>query len=236
VTRKVVSLPPRSIALRQGLRNRTAKAGLFRREPVPSCETFAPETARWWPRSMQSGISINLPGKPANDMFRALGRYAARPLAVVEESMRTTILLTLFSALAVPAMAMDHHGTVQADGLTWSAPAAYAPGAQLAVVKGDPTKEGQYVVRLKVPAGYKIAAHTHPNDENVTVLSGSFNIGTGDKLDETKGVLVKAGGYSYVAKGMTHYAWFTEDTILQLHGTGPQGVTYVNPADDPRKK
>lgn len=154
--------------------------------------------------------------------------------------MRTTALLTLFSALALPAMtpamAMDHHATMQADGLKWVAPAAYAPGAQLAVVKGDPTKEGQYIVRLKVPAGYKIAAHTHPNDENVTVLTGSFNIGTGDKLDETKGVQVKAGGYSFVAKGMTHYAWFTEETVLQLHGIGPQGITYVNPADDPRKK
>ena len=80
------------------------------------------------------------------------------------------------------------------------------------------------------------AAHTHPNDENVTVLSGSFNIGTGDKLDMTKGEAVKAGGYSFVAKGMTHYAWFTEETVLQLHGIGPQGITYVNSADDPRKK
>jgi quercetin dioxygenase-like cupin family protein len=115
-------------------------------------------------------------------------------------------------------------------------PAAYAPGAQFSVLKGDPTKEGMYVVRLKVPAGFAIAAHTHPNDENVTVVSGSFNIGTGDKLDRTKGMLLKAGGYSYVAKGMTHYAWFTEDSIIQLHGMGPQGVTYVNPADDPRKK
>jgi quercetin dioxygenase-like cupin family protein len=154
----------------------------------------------------------------------------------VRTTIRTTTLLAFLSTLAVPAVAMDHHGTVQADGLTWVAPAAYAAGAQLAVVKGDPTKEGQYVVRLKVPAGYKIAAHTHPNDENVTVLSGSFNIGTGDKLDEAKGIQVKAGGYSYVAKGMTHYAWFTEETVLQLHGIGPQGITYVNPADDPRKK
>jgi len=139
-------------------------------------------------------------------------------------------------AIPICALAQDHHATVQADGLKWSAPAAYGAGAQFAVVKGDPTKEGMYVVRLKVPAGFKIPAHTHPNDENVTVLSGSFNIGTGDKLDEKKGALIKAGGYSFVAKGMAHYAWFTEETVLQLHGLGPQGITYVNPADDPRKK
>lgn len=128
------------------------------------------------------------------------------------------------------------HAVVAPSELRWTAPAAYAPGAQLAVIHGDPAKEGMYVVRLKVPAGFQIAAHTHPNDENVTVLSGSFHIGTGEKLDQAKGSTIKAGGYSYVAKGMTHYAWFTEDTILQLHGIGPQGITYVNPVDDPRKK
>lgn len=150
-----------------------------------------------------------------------------------------TISALSLATLALPAYVAaqhhDHHAAVQADDLKWGAPAAYAKGAQLAVLKGDPTKEGMYVVRLKVPAGFKIAAHTHPNDENVTVLSGSFNIGTGDKLDETKGTTIKPGGYSYVAKGMTHFAWFTEDTILQLHGMGPQGITYVDPKDDPRK-
>src|SRR5688572_27028215 len=123
--------------------------------------------------------------------------------------MRATALLTALSALVIPvcAIAQDHHATVQADALKWSAPAAYAKGAQLAVIKGDPTKEGMYVVRLKVPAGFSIAAHTHPNDENVTVLSGSINIGTGEKLDQSKGAQIKAGGYSFVAKGMAHYAW-----------------------------
>ena len=152
--------------------------------------------------------------------------------------MRGLFLLAGLSTLAIPicAIAQDHHVTVQADGLKWSAPAVYAPGAQIAVIKGDPSKDGLYVVRLKVPAGFKIAPHTHPNDENVTVLSGTFNIGTGDKHDETKGISVKAGGYSFVAKGMAHYAWFPEETVLQLHGIGPQGVTYINPADDPRKK
>jgi quercetin dioxygenase-like cupin family protein len=148
----------------------------------------------------------------------------------------TVLIAAPMLTLAVCASAQDHHTTMQADDLKWSAPAAYAKGAQLAVVRGDPAKEGMYVVRLKVPAGFKIAPHTHPNDENVTVISGSFNIGTGDKLDESKGTQVKAGGYSFVMKGMTHYAWFTEDTILQLHGVGPQGVTYVNPVDDPRKQ
>jgi quercetin dioxygenase-like cupin family protein len=138
-----------------------------------------------------------------------------------------------FSAVAIASN--DHHMAVQPEALKWTAPAAYAKGAQFTVIKGDPSKEGVYVVRLKVPAGFKIAPHTHPNDENVTVLSGAFGIGTGSTFDEKKGELIKAGGYSYVAKGMQHYAWFPEETVIQLHGMGPQGITYVNPADDPRK-
>jgi quercetin dioxygenase-like cupin family protein len=159
-------------------------------------------------------------------------------LNVKRNTMRGTSVLVAVFGFSVPlaAAAQDHHTTMQADDLKWSAPAAYAKGAQLAVVRGDPTKEGMYVVRLKVPAGYKVAPHTHPNDENVTVLSGTFNIGTGDKLDETKGTQIKAGGYSFVMKGMSHYAWFPEETVIQLHGMGPQGIIYVNPADDPRKQ
>jgi hypothetical protein len=67
------------------------------------------------------------------------------------------------------------------------------------------------------------------------VISGSFHIGMGDKFDEAKGTMLKAGGFAQVSKGMSHYAWFTEPTILQIHGVGPSGITYVNPADDPRK-
>jgi quercetin dioxygenase-like cupin family protein len=146
-------------------------------------------------------------------------------------------LLAAATAVFAQSAGHEHHTTLISPAeLKWVAPAAYAPGMQLAVVTGDPSKPGMYVVRLKAPAGYVIPAHMHPNDENVTVLSGSFNIGTGPKLDKSKGTSVKAGGYSFVGKGMAHYAWFTEDTVLQLHGVGPQGVTYVDPADDPRNK
>lgn len=152
----------------------------------------------------------------------------------------TTIILAagIAAIFVAGAIASDtpHHTVAEAGNLKWTIPAAYAKGAQFAVVHGDPTKDGMYVVRLKVPAGFRIAAHTHPNDENVTVLSGTFHIGTGDVLDERKGQAIKPGGYAYVAKGMRHYAWFSEDTVIQLHGMGPQGIAYVNPADDPRKQ
>jgi quercetin dioxygenase-like cupin family protein len=144
--------------------------------------------------------------------------------------------LFLIGLLPLPATAADEHVVVSQDNLKWSAaPPAFPKGAQIAVLSGDPSKEGPYVVRLKVPAGYKVPAHVHPNDEHVTVISGTFNIGMGDKLDEKKGNALKAGGFARAPRDMQHYAWFTEDTIVQLHGMGPQGITYVNPADDPRK-
>lgn len=170
-------------------------------------------------------------------VWRSPGRLGSVPGACA-----AAFMVTALAAQVLAQSSAGHHGgagdhtLLASDELRWAAPAAYTPGAQLAVLKGDPTKEGLYVVRLKVPAGFIIAPHTHPNDENVTVLSGSFNIGTGDKLDLSKGASLKTGGYSYVAKGMSHYAWFAEETVLQLHGMGPQGVTYVNSTDDPRKK
>jgi quercetin dioxygenase-like cupin family protein len=140
--------------------------------------------------------------------------------------------------MPLPVAAADEHMVVVSpDGLKWgAAPPAFPKGAQLAVVSGDPSKEGLYVIRLKLPAGYKVPAHTHPNDENVTVISGTFNIAMGDKFDDAKGPALKAGGFAIAPKGMAHYAWFPEETIIQIHGLGPSGITYVNPADDPRKK
>jgi quercetin dioxygenase-like cupin family protein len=151
--------------------------------------------------------------------------------------MNCIALLTGVFSLCLPliATAGEHHTVVSPEQLTWSAPAALAKGAEMAVVNGDPSKEGPYVVRLKVPAGFKIMPHTHPNTENVTVISGQFNIGTGDKFDETKVEAVKAGGYALVPKGMPHYVMINEDTLIQFHGTGPTAIDYLNPADDPRK-
>src|SRR5436853_4881590 len=129
--------------------------------------------------------------------------------------MRKLALLAVVFTACVPLTASaDDHVVVSADQLKWvAAPPSFPKGAQIAVLSGDPSKEGLYVVRLKAPAGYKVPAHVHPNDENVTVISGSFNIGMGDKLDEKKGEMLKVGGYAKVTKGMQHYAFFTEESI-----------------------
>lgn len=140
-------------------------------------------------------------------------------------------------ALLVPMSAAAQDAiVVRSDALVWKAPPFLQTGAQFAVVMGDPAKEGPYVVRVKFPAGFKVAPHMHPNDESLTVLQGAFHLGTGDKFDEAKAQTVKLGDYARVAKGTSHFGWAEGESILQLQSVGPAAFNYVNPADDPRKK
>jgi anti-sigma factor ChrR (cupin superfamily) len=149
-----------------------------------------------------------------------------------------TIFVTalLLAALPAGALAMDHMA-VQPNALKWGpAPPGLPPGAQVAVVTGDPGKDGPYVIRAKMPSGYKIPPHFHPTAENVTVLSGTFHIGMGDTFDSKKGEALKTGGFFTADKGMHHYGWTSGVTVIQVHGMGPFAITYVNPSDDPRNK
>lgn len=110
------------------------------------------------------------------------------------------------------------------------------PGAKLATLEGDPAKEGPFVMRLKLPDGYRVPPHTHPKPERVTVISGTFHIGMGDKFDTTKGTAMPAGTYGTWMPAMKHFVWTTGETVIQLHGVGPWVIEYVNPADDPRNQ
>jgi quercetin dioxygenase-like cupin family protein len=148
---------------------------------------------------------------------------------------RTIIIALLLSGTA--ASAAEPSLPVNNKDLKWmAAPDAFPKGAQLAVISGDPFKDGLYVVRLKMPKGYAIAAHNHPTSEFVTVLSGNFHIGMGDKLDKKKALVLTAGGFGEAPAKMNHYAWVTSETVVQVHGQGPFAITYVNPADDPRNR
>ena len=152
---------------------------------------------------------------------------------------RSVLAATAVAGVLTAAhLAWAQQGTVfQSDAAKWGpAPPSAPAGAQAAGIVGDPTKEGGYVLRLKLPAGYKVAPHVHPNDENVTVISGMFHFGVGEKFDESKAQAIKPGGYAQAPKGVPHFAWASVETVVQLHGVGPGGITYVNPTDDPRKK
>ena len=93
-----------------------------------------------------------------------------------------------------------------------------------------------FTVRLKLPADYKVPAHWHPAIEDVTVISGTFNMGTGDKLDQSKTTPLSVGSVAIMQPKTNHFAWTKEETIVQAHGVGPWAVKCVNPADDPRTK
>jgi quercetin dioxygenase-like cupin family protein len=115
-----------------------------------------------------------------------------------------------------------------------AAPAALPPGAKMAVLEGDPTKEGPFVVRFQFPDGYHVPPHTHPKTERVTVISGILYLATGESLDRSSAKKLPAGSFGYWPAGMKHTAWSEGETVIQLHGIGPWQINYVNPADDPR--
>jgi hypothetical protein len=136
-----------------------------------------------------------------------------------------------------------HSGTHDKNAFTpeaipWGPPPPFvAPGAQLAVIEGNPAAAtGDYTVRLKMPDGYRIAPHWHPQRENVTVLSGTFKVGMGDTFDKDKMASFPAGSFAYLDPDMHHYAMASGEVIVQVHGSAPLQFNYVNPADDPSKK
>lgn len=122
-------------------------------------------------------------------------------------------------------------------GLTWGpAPPVFPAGAKMAVLQGDPSKAEIFTVRLEFPAGYTIAPHFHPTDEGVTVISGTFLVGMGDKADFTQAKALTSGGFVVAGANQHHYARARSRTIVQVHAMGPFALTYVNTADDPQKK
>jgi quercetin dioxygenase-like cupin family protein len=154
--------------------------------------------------------------------------------------MRTTLIalaIALTCAAAGQAQA-QHIDMVTGDSqVKWGpAPPVLPKGAQIAVLSGDPFKPGLYVLRLKLPANYAIPAHHHPTMENVTVISGDFRAGMGDKLDREKTMSFGPGGFAALPANMNHFAWAASETVVQVHGEGPFAITYANPADDPSKQ
>jgi hypothetical protein len=153
--------------------------------------------------------------------------------------------IALFALLAAPVVGGGEKGghsdkdhiVVKPDSIKWGpAPPSLPSGAQAAVLVGDPTKAGPYVLRAKFPDGYRVPPHWHPTDENVTVIKGIFLIGTGEKIEPSNMETLPAGSYMRMPKTMRHYAMAKGETIVQVHGMGPFEITYVNPSDDPRKK
>ncbi|WP_460570153.1 cupin domain-containing protein [Flaviaesturariibacter terrae] len=135
------------------------------------------------------------------------------------------------------AMSAQKHVMVNEAGVKWMpGPPFLPPGVKLAVLEGDPSKEGLYTVRLQMPANYTIPPHTHPTAEHVTVIQGSLYMGSGKSLNRAGAMQLTRGGFAVIPASFAHYAFCRGKAVVQVHGMGPFAINYINPSDDPRNK
>jgi quercetin dioxygenase-like cupin family protein len=147
-------------------------------------------------------------------------------------------LVTAALSLMSPSADATTHVIQPEKQAQWGpAPPMLPPGAQIAVLAGDPSKATPFTIRLKFPAHYAIPAHSHPTDENVVIVSGALTFGMGDKLTKNaaSNTTLAAGGFALMPANMNHFAYTTRPTTIVVYGQGPVDFKYVNPADDPRK-
>jgi quercetin dioxygenase-like cupin family protein len=128
-----------------------------------------------------------------------------------------------------------HHLLFKPADIEWrDAPASLEPGAKVAVLEGNPGEPGVFTMRIRMPDGFYISPHWHPNVERVTVISGVFYLGSGEKRDKKAAVRLESGSYTSMPPGMRHYAIAEGETVVQLTSIGPWEIHYVKPEDDPR--
>lgn len=152
-------------------------------------------------------------------------------------SIGSAVALIAFTTL-IPSVAgaADQHVQFTPDQLRWGpAPPMLSRGAELAVLAGDPTKPGAFVMRLRLPDGYRVPPHWHTRAENLTVVSGNFALGMGGHENRETATRLGPGGFARMPGHAQHFAWCEGGCIVQIHGTGPFDLHYVNPADNPQR-
>lgn len=150
--------------------------------------------------------------------------------------MRFALLAATCLALTAAWAQHGAHTIIKPDDIKWSDVPSLPPGAKIAVLEGKMNEAGPITARLKFPANYRVPPHFHGGVERVTVLSGTMNFGMGDKFDRSKTMALGPGSLLLMPSKMSHFVWTTEEAIAQINVMGPWTVTYVDPADDPRKK
>lgn len=141
----------------------------------------------------------------------------------------------VFFAAAAFAGSVGTHKAFLPNEIKWEpAPAALPAGAETAVLYGDPTKEGQFVMRIKAPDGYRISPHTHPKPEVITIISGEISLGLGPAADRATTKTLPAGSFSVMPAGVVHYVFADKEAVVQIDAIGPWGIDYIDPKDDPR--
>ena len=148
-----------------------------------------------------------------------------------------TLSAGVASAQDAPQTNASHAIVALPDQVTWGpGPASLPTGAKAAVLEGNPSAPGPFTMRLLLPNHYRIPPHYHPAVEHVTVLKGTFKVGMGEKFDGSAMSALPTGTFAALEPGTRHFAESQGETIVQLHGVGPWGISYVNPADDPRQQ
>jgi quercetin dioxygenase-like cupin family protein len=129
----------------------------------------------------------------------------------------------------------ERHLTYHPGAVEWrDGPGSFEPGAQFAVLEGDPSEPGVFTMRIRMPDGFRISPHWHPNPERVTVLSGTFRLGSGEEFDAGATMPLGPGTYTSMPPGMRHFAVAEGETVIQLTSTGPWLIHYIREEDDPR--
>ena len=147
------------------------------------------------------------------------------------QRMFPVVLGACLLAVSALAAAQSEPVTVKPGDVKWTDMKGAPPGWKQAILVGDPEKAGPYVERIKIPPNASIPPHSHPDTENITVLGGSFGIGTGTKVDKSKGQVLSAGSFYLLPANTVHYAWAgPKGLTLQIHGVGPSGMTMTEPA------
>lgn len=154
----------------------------------------------------------------------------------MKKAMLVAIALLVSAGTAAAQDATPPHAVIATPGeIEWvPAPASLPAGARVALLEGDPAQPGPFTLRIWLPDGYVIAPHTHPVNERVTVISGTFQLGMGETFDAGKLNDLPAGTYAAMEPNTPHFARAKGETVVQLNNIGPWAVNYVNPADDPR--
>jgi quercetin dioxygenase-like cupin family protein len=139
--------------------------------------------------------------------------------------------------ISMPATAQQPVAGFTPAEIDWGdGPTVLPRGVKAARLHGSPPVSGPFTVRLKLPAGYKVEPHWHPRDELVTVLSGTVYFGTGETFGRAQGKAYPAGSFVVLPANTPHFTWTEDEAIIQAHGTGPLDFTFINPADDPRRR
>ena len=155
--------------------------------------------------------------------------------------MRNAFAVLLMAAVSVagPAVAGEHppgHLTVSPDAIEWSPVGSLPPGAEAAVLEGDPAKAEPFTMRIKFPANYVVPVHTHPAVERVTVLEGTLHLGIGETFDRDAAMALPEGGLAVMDSGVAMYGFTADEgAVIQLNGEGPWGIDYLDPSQDPRQ-